>query len=63
MSADAKNKDRERASRLAYLRSSRFALIGYPSNGPMPSLATARRDSRKNLRMIDEQRPMPSVSQ
>lgn len=61
--SENKNKNREQASRLAYLRSDVFRTIGYPSNGPMPSPSQARKDWAANLRAMAAQRPMPSVRQ
>lgn len=61
--SENKNKNREQASRLAYLREQTFRTIGYPGNGPMPSVSQARKDWSANLRAMAAQRPMPSVTQ
>lgn len=60
--SNQRNKSQEQAARLAYLRTAKFTTAGFPSNGPVPSLAEARKMNGYNLRLINAQKPTPSVS-
>lgn len=60
--AGERNKRNAVATRLSYLRNARFETKGFKSNDPVPSLEEARQMADYNRRLINGQRPTPSVS-
>ena len=59
--SNQQNKAKEAAKRLAHLRNARFETKGFKSNERTPTLDEARSMHGFNLRLINEQRPQPSV--
>jgi hypothetical protein len=51
------------AGRLAHLRAFKFETVGFKSNEPIPSLATAHAMHAKNKRAMSELTKTPSVTQ
>lgn len=57
------NRRKAFAGKYSHLRAVPFHTKGFKSNEPTPTLAAARQMAGYNQRLIDSQRPTPSVTQ
>lgn len=61
--SNQRNKNQAIAQRLAHLRNAKFVTKGFGSNERVPTMLEARKMAGYNLRLINEQKPQPSVRQ
>lgn len=57
------NRRKSYAGKYSHLRAIRFETKGFKSNAPIPSVPEARAMADYNRRLVNGQRPTPSVSQ